>query len=339
MSRALYLFFAVILVTALFASSGASAAEPKLLIAFSSYRERPKHPQIYFYQHDGVSEGGLLESIPTVNLRSDYHPSLSSDGRFCAYASEMENETSHIALWDRQEKKAVDLPSINSSPNAQLWPSVSGDAQRIAFAAWNRPDSSQRWDVFVYDIRSKQFEAIPDINSLTYDERMPALDGQGKLLAYVTNDKKGAGSTDIALVNLSTGTAEALAGVNSPHRELEPSLSADGRWLAFASERPGGSGGKDIYLYDRQAGKLVDLPGLNSVAHEQTPSITSEGRYLVFVSERIRGEGERDLFLYDRQRQTLLSTPGLNARQEDIDPCIITLAPPGQSPSGSSATR
>jgi Tol biopolymer transport system component len=81
------------------------------------------------------------------------------------------------------------------------------------------------------------------------------------------------------------------------------------------------------------------LPGLNSVAHEQTPSITSEGRYLVFVSERIRGEGERDIFLYDRKLQRLLSTPGLNARQEDIDPSIITLAPPGQSPSGSSATR
>ena len=37
---------------------------PKLLLAFASYRERPKHPHIFFYEHDG-SAGGKQES----NLR------------------------------------------------------------------------------------------------------------------------------------------------------------------------------------------------------------------------------------------------------------------------------
>jgi Tol biopolymer transport system component len=301
----------------------ASAAEPKLLIAFSSYRERPKHPQIYFYQHDGISEGKIVDSIPTVNLRSDSHASLSRDGRYCAYASEMENETSRIALWDRQEKKLVDLPGINETPNAQLWPSLSGDAQRIVFTAFNRPGSSQRWDLFLYDVGGKRFASLPDINTLPYDERMPALSGDGKLLVYVTNDKEGAGTMDLAAVDLSSGASLPLKDINTEHREVEPALSADGRYLAFASDRPGGKGGKDVYLFDRQMKQLVDLPGLNSAAHEQTPGITPDGRYLVFVSERIKGEGERDIFLYDREQQKLLPTPGLNAKQEDIDPCVI----------------
>jgi Tol biopolymer transport system component len=302
------------------------AAEPKLLIAFSSYRERPKHPQIYFYQHDGASEGKIVESIPTVNLRSDSHASLSRDGRYCVYASEMENETSRIALWDRQEKKLVDLPGINETPNAQLWPSLSGDARRIAFTAFNRPGSSQRWDLFLYDVPGKRFASLPDINSLPFDERMPALSGDGKLLVYVTNDKEGAGTMDLAAVDLGSGARVPLKEVNTEHREVEPALSADGRYLAFASDRPGGKGGKDLYLFDREAKKLIDLPGLNSAAHEQTPGISPDGRYLVFVSERIRGEGERDIFLYDREQQKLLPTPGLNAKQEDIDPCVILWA-------------
>src|SRR2546426_2159553 len=109
----------------------------KLLIAFASFRDRPKHPQIYFYEHDGVANGKITGSIDTVNLRSDYHPSLSLDGKLCAFASELENQTSRIFLWDLAEKKLVNLPAINDSPNAQLHPTLTGDGQIVAFAAWD----------------------------------------------------------------------------------------------------------------------------------------------------------------------------------------------------------
>jgi Tol biopolymer transport system component len=68
---------------------------------------------------------------------------------------------------------------------------------------------------------------------------------------------------------------------------------------------------------------------LNSVGQEQSPALSADGRYVVFVSERVGGEGERDIFLYDRQSQKLLPTPGLNAKQEDIDPCVITIGTGG----------
>jgi Tol biopolymer transport system component len=311
-----------------FTACPAAAQSPQLLIAFSSYRERPQHPQIYFYEHDGLATGKIAGNIPTAGKRSDNRASLSVDGRICAFAAEVENETSRIFVWDRTDQKLLETPTLNDSPNAQLWPTLSGDGKFVAFAAWNRPGATLRWDLFLYDLAAKQVSALAEINTPAGDERMPAFSRDGRLLAFTTNSPDGAGLSDIQIIDWRRAEPQSLAGLNTPHREVEPSLSADGRWLAFVSDRPGGVGGRDVYLFDCQERKLTPLAGLNSVAHEQTPSLSPDGRYIAFVSERIRGEGERDIFLYDRQAQKLLETPGLNARQEDIDPCVIVLPAP-----------
>jgi Tol biopolymer transport system component len=295
----------------------------RLLIAFSSYKDRPKHPQISFYEHDGVSEGKIIGSIDTVTNRSDYHPTLSVDGRYCAFASELENQTSKIFFWDREEKKLVDLPQINASPNALLHPSLSGDGKWLIFAGWNRPGATQRWDLALYDVMGKKFQDLPGCNTPKFDERMPCFSGDGRVLAFTSNSKDGVGLSDIYLYDREASKILAVPEMNSPHMEITPSLNADGTLVAFVSDRPGGQGGRDIYLFDRKARKLVPLPGLNSVAHEQTPSLSPDGRFIAFVSERRSGLGERDVYLYDREAKKLLPTPGLNSKREDIDPCII----------------
>ena len=246
-----------------------------------------------------------------------------------AFASEIENEPSRIRIWDRVESKLIEPAGLNDSPNAQLWPSLSGDGGLLVFAAWNRPNSSARWDLLLLDLARRGFVPLGEINTLAHDERMPALSGDGRWLAFVTNGP-GAGLMDVALADLSTRELVALPDLNSQHREVEPSLSADGRLVAFVSDRPGGAGGRDIYLYDCQTRGLVELAGLNSVAQEQSPSLSPDGRYLAFVSERLSGEGERDIFLYDVAERRLLATPGLNARQEDLDPCIVVPSASGR---------
>ena len=317
---------AVALLTLLWLSPAATgAAESKVFIAFSSYREHTQHPQIYFYEHDTEATGKIVDNIPAVPKRSDHRASLSRDGRYCAFASEIENETSRIYLWDRHEKKLIDLPGSNDSPNSQQWPTLTGDGQTIVFTTWNRPGSSQRWDLFTYDVVGKSVSELSKLNTQLFDERMPAISADGKRLAYVTNDKAGAGLMDIVLYDRASNAPLTPKDLNSAHREVEPALSGDGNLLCFSSDRPGGVGGRDLYLFDLQAGKLLDLPGLNSVAHEQSPSLSPDGRYIAFVSERIQGAGERDIFLYDRESKKLLPTPGLNARQEDLDPCVIVV--------------
>jgi Tol biopolymer transport system component len=297
----------------------------KLLIAFGSFRDRPKQPQIYFYEHDGVSQGKIIGSIDTVTNRSDSHPSLSADGRYCVFASELENQTSKIFLWDVAEKKLITPPKVNDSPNAQLHPTLTGDGLFFAFAAWNRPGASTRWDIAGYDVKGQKFVDLPELNSPKYDERMPAISGDGRWLAYVSNRADGVGQSDIWLYDRKESKVVAVPDLNSPGMDITPSLSGDGNLVAFASDRTGGEGGRDIYLFNRTAKKMIPLPGLNSAAHEQTPSLSADGRYIAFVSERFPGEGERDIFLYDREAKKLLPTPGLNSKREDIDPCVIVV--------------
>lgn len=301
-----------------------SPSGSRLLIAYGSYKDRVKYPTVTFYEHDGNSTGKVIGSIPPTNLRSDSHPSLSHDGRFCAFASEVENQTSRILLWDLPAKQVVELPTVNDSPNSQQHAALSGNGRMLAFAAWNRPGSSNRWDIVSFDLASKLSPPAP-WNAPFFDERMPALSADGLLMAFVTNQTETGGTADIRLWDQKSGSEAALPELNTSSREVEPSLSADGRLIAFVSDRTGGSGGRDIYLYDRQAGQLVPLPGLNSVAHEQMPSISNDGRYIAFVSERRAGAGERDVFVYDRSTSRLLPTPDLNSAREEIDPCIIVL--------------
>jgi Tol biopolymer transport system component len=314
----------------------------ELLIAYGSYKDRGKYPTITFYEHDAIGNGKVIGTIPAVNLRSDSHPTLSHDGRWCAFTSELENQTSRILLWDMQARQLVEQPVLNDSPNSQQHAAISGDGRLIAFAAWNRPGSSNRWDVLCFHIAAKKLDSPALWNTPADDERMPSLSADGRLLAITTNavqsesqsydtsragvpNLRGIGQTDITLWDRAEGKSLPLPGLNSANRDVEPHLSADGRWIAFVSDRPGGVGGRDVYLYGRQAQQLVPLPGLNSIAHEQMPSLSPDGRFLVFVSERISGAGERDVFLYDRPTQKLLSTPELNSKREEIDPCVIVL--------------
>src|SRR5262245_45206719 len=105
--RLLFALATVLLLAPLGAPQPADAPKLKLRIALASFKARPKQPTIHFYEHDGVGEGKIIGSIDTVNLRSDHHPALSRDGRWCAFASELENQKSRIFLYDRTEKKLV----------------------------------------------------------------------------------------------------------------------------------------------------------------------------------------------------------------------------------------
>jgi Tol biopolymer transport system component len=297
----------------------------RLLIAFSSYRDRPKHAQVYFYEHDGVAKGKIVGTIDTVANRQDYHPILSKNGKICVFASELENQTSKIFVYDMAQKKLVTPPKLNESTGALLHPTINAEGTQIAFAAWDKKGVGQRWDVALYDLAAqKPLDAIA-LSLPKSDQRMPAMSADGRWLAYVSNRKDGAGLQDIWLYDRKESKLLPIPEINSPSTELTPSLSADGNLIAFSSDRAGGKGGRDIYLYDRAKKSFLPLDGVNSVANEQTPCLSPDGRYLVFVSERIKGEGERDIYLYDRAAQKLLPTPGLNSKREDMDPCVIVL--------------
>ena len=333
MRRPACIFFCALVIPTLYAQAPAPA---KLLLTFASTRDRwdPPYPKIYFYEHDGIASGKIVGSIDTISggvnkSRADMHPSLSRDGRYCAFCSQFGIlDGGRVEIWDRETKKLLELPGVQENPKIhQLAASLSADGKLVAYTAWARPGSTTRWGVFLYDVAAKKNFELPKLNRESSDQRMPALSADGRWLAFASNAPGGQGATDVYLYDLKDKAVVPLPEMNSKGLDLQPALSADARLVAFSSDRPGGAGGRDIYLFDRIDKKFLPLPGLNSDGPEQSPSLTADGRYLAFVSDRFGGAGERDIYLYDRQAQKLLPTPGLNSKQDDFDPCLIQLPP------------
>jgi len=323
-SRLLLVLCGVVTVGPGVASAG-QPERPQLLVAYATFRERPLHPIVYFYRLDGTAGGEVIGQVTPANKRSDVHPALSRDGTRCVFCAEAEGKIGTIRLWDRSTGKLVDLPEINETPNSQMSPAFCQPNNMIAFEAWNRPGSSGRWDILLYDIGEQKFVETPNLNSADFDERKPTITADGHLIAFTTNAVSAESRTDIRLYDRKTREILVPPGLNSPHMDTEPSLSADGQLVAFVSDRPGGKGARDIWLYDRRSDGLLPLPRLNSAGQEQSPSLSPDGRFLAFVSERLDGAGERDVFVYDRRSETLVPTPGLNSPADEYDPCLVPL--------------
>lgn len=303
----------------------------KLLLAFASTRRRSDVGTIYFYEHDGVSQGKLVEgpALEPKRSRSDHHPSLSADGRYCAFASQFrEVLPSELRVWDAQAKTYLELPGVNGN-GALAFPSLSADGRFLAFAGWKRSGGVGGWDVFLFDLREKRLLDLPGVNS-EHDEQMPALSGDGRFLTFVSNRPAGGslGLSRIYMYDRSLEKLVSLPGLSESGRDVDPSLSAEGRYLAFASSRAGRegeSGNGDLYLYDCREARLVNVPGLNTPAMEASPSLSADGRFISFVSERLSGEGQRDIYLYDRRESRVVPLPGLNHLAEDFDPAVAVL--------------
>ena len=123
--RTLYaVFAAVFLVSAGLLAGGSDTtrskkSQNKLLIAFASYRDRPKHPNIFFYEHDGVANGKIVGTVGTPRgmASAEARPLLSHDGRYCAFTYELENKTGRVNFWDLKEQKLIDnRPAAQAAP-------------------------------------------------------------------------------------------------------------------------------------------------------------------------------------------------------------------------------
>ncbi len=308
--------------------SASEQSSPRLLIALASLRDEPLHPTIYFYEHDGEQTGKIVGKVAPVDKRSDHHPALSHDGKLCAFAAEVVSTVCTVECWNLDTEKSVDLAPLKKSPNAQMAPSL-GTAPVVCFEAWNRPGSPGRWDLLLYELNTKRLLDLPNLNTSQFDERKPALSGDGRWLAFVTNAQTRERLSEVALYDRQASQRVAVPGLNSRFMDTEPSISHDGRFIAFVTDRTGGEGARDINLYDRKTSQLIPLPGLNSVGQEQSPSISPDGRFIAFVSERLEGVGERDVYAYDRQTKSLLPLPGLNSPRDEYDPCLIVLPSTG----------
>jgi Tol biopolymer transport system component len=143
-------------------------------------------------------------------------------------------------------------------------------------------------------------QVAPAIFNSRYTDEQPALSGNGRFIAFVSN--RGS-DRQIVMYDLQKRQLVDLLRLNQQEAIAEsPSLSYTGRYLAYlASDQ----GRPEIKLYDRVAKRSQSLT-LGYVSWLRNPSISADGRYLVFETSR---RGQWDIEVLDRGASIELDIP------------------------------
>jgi len=133
-----------------------------------------------------------------------------------------------------------------------------------------------------------------------YNDEQPALSGDGRWLALVSNRN---GSSQIAVYDLRQERFVDLPGLNQSNAIAQnPSLSLTGRYITYIinnGDRP------EIALYDREIARSEILSG--RYRHwVRNPKISPNGRYIVFETAR---RGQWDVEVLDRGPDIELDIP------------------------------
>lgn len=143
-----------------------------------------------------------------------------------------------------------------------------------------------------------------------YTDEQPALSGNGRFLAFVSNRD---GRRGIVLYDLQQQRFVSLPLLNRPDAIAEsPSLSYTGRYIVYmASDRAR----PEIEFYDR-ATHQVQVLSAGYRGWVRNPSISPDGRYIVFESG-VRGQW--DIEVLDRGPNVELDRPDGQRSQPNLD--------------------
>jgi Tol biopolymer transport system component len=135
-------------------------------IAFVSSRGGGSHVYVW-------NRAGGVASVPALAGDSlDIEPSLSSNGRWLAFASNRSGGAGgwDVYLYDLQSAAYVRLPRLNTSGD-ERHPSVSADGQLLFFAA--RTDSLHPYGIWRYTLADSNRVQPVNLASTTGDDRQP----------------------------------------------------------------------------------------------------------------------------------------------------------------------
>jgi Tol biopolymer transport system component len=146
---------------------------------------------------------------------------------------------------------------------------------------------------------SDRFSGPGPLNS-RYNDEQPALSGNGRFLAFVSNRN---GNRSLLLYDLQQQQFMPLPSLNQQNTIAEnPSLSRTGRYIAYLI---GDRGKPTVALYDRatQRSQLLTQWERGWVRH---PSISPDGRYIAFETSN---RGQWDIEVLDRGPNIELDIP------------------------------
>jgi Tol biopolymer transport system component len=272
-----------------------------------------------------------------------YNVSISTDGRYVAFASDATNlaglntnNRRDTFVHDRQTglTEQVSLGLGGAQANGGSYdPSISADGRYVAFEAGAsnlvEGDTNMQRDIFVFDRRLDVTRRVSvdseggQANEWSWD---PSISADGRYVAFRsrasnlvpddTND-----CIDIFVHDLQSGQTIRVsvdsAGVEGDKASSFPDISADGRYATFSSIATNltvsdTNDDSDVFVHDLQTHETqrisVGLLGVPGNGDSSFPSISGDGRYVAYMSTAsnlVTGDSNnnRDIFVYDRQTQ------------------------------------
>lgn len=246
--------------------------------------------------------------------------------RLMAFASDRQVNAGHYQVWlyDFDGPGYHLLRNLGSASGIDSTPTISSDAQLVAFARTDTTDPSHV-HILVYDRAGCGFAGVGGALD-TGHEKDPAFTGNALRLAFARDTlahwRIRLISANGALVPLGQlGQAQA-------YDDWRPAPNHDGSRIAFVSNRvtlqhPDGE--PHVFVFDVAGDSLVTTPGLDSLGapgRGLDPSLTPDGRWLFFSSDRPGGLGGFDIYRYDLTNRTLEHLPAMNSAQDDRYPSI-----------------
>ena len=262
-----------------------------------------------------IGAGGCGEGVAPPIFGPN--PGLGSR-RLIAFASDRGKAPglTDLYLYDVDAQALITVPGLNVAGSAENDPALTGDAERLFFAAARGTPFDT--DVYAYDLTRRQIVALPHVNSLL-PESEPAPAAGGLHLAFVR--RLGAYRHIYLAEGWPPDSIASLPGLDSTaaFSDFSPACDSTARRIAFATDR---AGNRDVMVWDRDSAGVLSLPDLASPDDDLEPSITPSGRYVAFASNRPSTTGGYRIYLYDLEARAFVALPGIDSDGDDRQPSV-----------------
>jgi Tol biopolymer transport system component len=266
-------------------------------------------------------------------------PSISADGRFVAFYSQVRHFIAgrtcsgyEVYRWDRRTGLITlvsQAPRGRGGNDRSLYPTISADGARIAYESEASNlvpgDANGLMDIFVYDSPTATTTLIteaPGGEPANGYSTWPWISGDGAFVSFTsTATNLVAGDTngvaDIFRYDVAAGTttliSRAEGGEQADDSSLQSSLSADGSRVGFSSDASNlvpddGYAGTDLFVQDVSTGQteLITRGYDGGPANRESaePRLSGDGARIAFgssASNLVPNDlnGVQDIFLYD----------------------------------------
>lgn len=133
----------------------------------------------------------VIEPVALNSRYTDEQPTLSGDGRFVAFVSNREGDRK-IVMYDLQQRRFVDLPSLNQREAISENPSLSRTGRYIAYIS----SDQGRPEIQLYDRATKRSEILT--RGYRGWVRNPSLSPDGRYITFETSRR---GQWDIEILD------------------------------------------------------------------------------------------------------------------------------------------